>query len=125
MGTVKEFKCPTCYGTWRLRVGHGMMHGSLKHVLETFPADIQQKILADIKGEQAPFFNFNYRAAECPQCQAIVAVPVIYLHETKQTYSSGCPECGNMPSMLPEDSAVICPHCKKGQLFIQNIGDWD
>lgn len=125
MGTIREFKCPSCYGTWRLRLGHGVMHGTLEHVLKAFPSDIQLKIFEDTKGDPAPLFNFNYRAAVCSECQDVVAVPVIYLHKTKHSYSSGCPECGSTSLIQKEDPQFICPQCKISHLLAQNIGNWD
>lgn len=125
MGTIRDFECPSCYGTWRIRVGHGMMHGSLNHVLKAFPPDIQKKILTDIDGEPDPFFNFNYQAAACLQCGEIIAVPVLYLHKTECSYVSGCPECGSLELMPEEDSNFQCPRCNNKQLSVQVIGSWD
>lgn len=54
-----------------------------------------------------PLFSFHYRAAICHHCEEVTAVPVMYLHETKQTYKAGCPKC------------------KKNSLSSKEIGHWD
>lgn len=125
MGTIREFECLSCRKAWKVYVGHGIMHGALNHVLKEFPASIQQEILSGMNGEQDTFFKFNFCVASCPACQDIVAVPVIDLLLTGQTYSSGCPECGSKVLMPEEDSGFMCPSCKESQLLARNSGSWD
>ncbi len=86
---------------------------------------MQDKIRTDLKGEDAPLFDFNYRMAACPQCRAVVAVPILRLLETGQSYTSGCPKCGGRTQLLDETDPPVCPHCLKKGLAIQDIGHWD
>ena len=125
MGRISEFVCPSCNMSWEARLGHGMGHAALGSVLEVFPPDIQQKILADTEGEQYPAFEFNYCPAVCWQCQKVVAVPVIYLHQAGQTYTAACPDCGNSIAVQTEDGEILCPHCGKENLTVEEIGRWD
>lgn len=125
MGVMREFQCPSCHETWRVRIGHGMMHGDFDRVLKEFPDDIQKRIKTSLDGEKTPFFRFNYCVAVCLECKRIIVVPVIYLHKTKQTFSPGCPACGSQVTVLEKDSVAICPHCNKEELLAQDIGTWD
>lgn len=125
MGRISIFVCPSCDMSWEVRLGHGMGHAALESVLDEFPSDIRQNILADTGGEQYPAFEFNYCPAVCQQCQRVVPVPVIYLHQTGQTYTAACPDCGNSIAVQEEDAEILCPHCGKGILEVEEIGRWD
>lgn len=125
MGRISVFVCPSCDRSWEVQLGHGMGHAAFESVLDEFPPDIRQDILADTGGEQYPAFEFNYCPALCRQCQSVVPVPVIYLHQTGQTYTGACPDCGSSIAVQEEDARVLCPHCQKGILAVEEIGRWD
>ena len=57
MGIIQKFKCPSCEMSWEVFLGHGMGHALIEDVLDVFPSDIRQKILADTQGEQFPAFE--------------------------------------------------------------------
>ena len=125
MGRSREFACPSCSASWQLFLGHGMGHATLENVLDEFPADIQQKILADTKDEKIPSFEFNFCPAVCRQCKKVIAVPVIYLHHSEQTYFAPCPDCGSTVDIFKEDEDTRCPFCGEGLLSLSDIGSWD
>lgn len=125
MGRIQEYKCPSCHGFWKLFLGHGWNHGSIKQVLKVFSPELQNKIIAEAKGDPDPLFLFNYQAALCKDCQNLLAVPVIQFLETKRMFMPKCPDCGGDVEILAEDSDVICPRCKKEILCLQEIGNWD
>lgn len=140
MGKVCEFTCPACQSSWTINIGHGLRHATLENVCKAFPADIQQKIKETAAEEHLPLFEFNYHAALCPQCKAVVSVPVIRFLQTGKSYIGVCPECGNSDcgdpqpnepdhtaplSIIHDDMACLCPHCEKMQLSVQEIGNWD
>lgn len=125
MGRISEFVCPSCHMSWEVQLGHGMWHAALENVLDEFPPDIRQKILADTGEEENPVFEFNYCPAVCWQCRKVVAVPVIYLHRTGQTYAAACPDCGNAIAVQSEDAEILCPQCGKDPLLAEDIGRWD
>lgn len=125
MGRISEFVCPSCNMSWEVQLGHGMGHADLESVLDEFPLDIQQKILADTEGEPYQAFEFNYCPAVCGQCQKVVAVPVIYLHQNGQTYMTACPDCGSSIALQTENTENICPYCGKSTLSAEEIGRWD
>lgn len=125
MGRIHEYKCPSCHGVWKLFLGHGWNHGSIKQVLKVFSPELQNKIITEAKGDPDPLFLFNYQAALCKDCQNLVAVPVIQFLETKKTFVEKCPDCGGDAEILAEDSDIICPRCKKENLCLQEIGNWD
>ncbi len=125
MGRISELVCPSCNASWQLFLGHGMSHAALENVLDEFPADIQKKILADTKDEQIPSFEFNYYPSVCRQCKKVIAVPVIYLHHTGQTYFAPCPDCGNTGDAFQEGEAAECPFCGEGVLIMNDCGNWD
>ena len=56
MGRINRFLCPSCRMTWQIQLGHGFRHALLENVLEAFPEDIREKILADsnIRRRHAP-----------------------------------------------------------------------
>ena len=125
MGIFQEVKCPSCRRAWKIRTGHGRAHGMLNRVMEVFPAGMQDKIHEDLNGESAPLFDFNFHMAACRQCRSIVAVPVLRLLETGQSYSSGCPNCGSRVEFLNENALPACPNCQQKGLTLQDIGHWD
>lgn len=125
MGVIKEFTCPSCHKTWNLHLEHGLMHGDFKRVLKEFPADVQNEILENACVTPTPLFSFHYRAAICHHCEEVTAVPVMYLHETKQTYKAGCPICGRAVELMEKASEITCPKCKKNSLSSKEIGHWD
>lgn len=125
MGIIREFRCPSCHKTWRLSIGHGMVHGMLTRVLKIFPSDIQKKISEDIGSEEAPLFRFNYKIGACHQCKNMVAVPVFELIEQGQVYTAPCPKCGGEVTIEQESSSVLCPLCQDETLSVQDMGHWD
>lgn len=124
MGVVREYRCPSCEKTWKLWIGHGMKHGMLGRVMEAFPADIQKKILEGA-GRELPLFSFNYEASVCGHCGSVVAVPVLRLIESGQTYVGRCPECGGEAEPLGESARISCPGCRQAVLQVQDTGHWD
>ena len=125
MGIIQKFECPSCGTSWEVFLGHGMGHALIEDVLNVFPADIQEKILADTREEQFPSFEFNYRPAVCWQCRKVVSVPVTYLHQSGHTYSPDCPDCGASVMIPPEGKELICPQCGKSALSAEETGRWD
>lgn len=125
MGRISKFACPSCDMAWEVQLGHGMGQATLESVLDEFPANIRQKILEDTGDEQIPSFEFNYCPAVCRQCGKVVAVPVIYLHRTGHTYSAVCMDCGDAVTISSEDTELICPHCEKSKLAVDEVGRWD
>jgi predicted RNA-binding Zn-ribbon protein involved in translation (DUF1610 family) len=125
MGRISKFLCPSCNKSWQTTLGHGIDHAVLENILDIFPPEIQKSILSDIEGGQIPAFEFNYRPAVCTRCRKVLSVPVIYLHRTKKTYSSVCPDCGNDVTIQSEDEKLICPHCQNSALSVEDIGIWD
>lgn len=124
MGRVREYTCSSCNKVWRVHTGHGMEHAILKNVLDAFPTDIQQKIILDTKEEQFPYFEFNYRPAVCQECQNIIAIPVIHLHQSGHTYSSTCHDCHKAVVIQEEEAKLSCPFCKE-IMSLREIGTWD
>ena len=108
MGIIKEFKCPSCHKTWRISVGHGRAHSTLKRVLGAFPPDIRKKIGEDAQKDPDPLFLFNYRASLCQQC-----------------YISPCPKCGGRTDIVEDERSVSCPRCRQAVLTVQETGHWD
>lgn len=125
MGRINRFLCPSCRKTWQIQLGHGFRHALLENVLGAFPADIQEQILADVKGESFPSFEFQYRAAVCPKCQQVIAVPVIYLHQSGHIYSPACPDCGTSVQIKEEEEKLTCPRCGESSLISEEVGRWD
>lgn len=125
MGIIQKFKCPSCEMSWEVFLGHGMGHALIEDVLDVFPSDIRQKILADTQGEQFPAFEFNFRPAVCWHCRKVVSIPVIDLPQSGHTYFPNCPECGTSVSVRQEDEELICPHCGKSALSAEAAGRWD
>lgn len=125
MGRVSEFVCPSCHTSWEIQLGHGMGHAALENVLNEFPSDICQKVLSDTERERNPVFEFNYCPAVCWQCRKVVAVPVIYLHQSGQTYTAVCPDCGSSAAIHTEDAEILCPYCGKSTLTVEEVGRWD
>ena len=122
MGRITEYTCQSCGAAWRLQLGHGMGHASLEVVLEEFPEDIRQKILTDIREEEIPFFEFNYRPALCRQCGKMTSIPTVYLNRSGRTYVGRCPVCEEEAECLAE---YRCPCCGKDSLAIDDVGFWD
>ena len=125
MDRVNRFICPSCKMTWQIQLGHGFCHARLENVLDAFPADIQEKILADTKGEAFPSFEFQYKAAVCPKCRQVLSVPVIHLHQSGNTYAPACPDCGISVQIKEEEETLICPVCGESPLFSEDAGRWD
>lgn len=125
MGVVQEWQCPSCRQRWRLCLGHGMKHGSLGRVMKLFKEETQKQIAADAGGGALPLFSFQYQAAVCRQCQAIVAVPVLSWQESGQTYIGTCPKCNDEIELLEQDQTVLCPKCQDADLNQQDVGLWD
>ncbi|MCI8727160.1 MAG: hypothetical protein HFG66_13755 [Hungatella sp.] len=125
MGIIKEFKCPSCHKTWRISVGHGRAHSTLKRVLGAFPPDIRKKIGEDAQKDPDPLFLFNYRASLCQQCQDILEVPVLDFIEPRQSYISPCPKCGGRTDIVEDERSVSCPRCRQAVLTVQETGHWD
>lgn len=125
MGVIRQYQCPSCRESWELCIGHGMKHGVLGRVIEEFPEDIRLKIVKDVQGRELPLFHFQYQAAVCGHCQDIVAIPVLQLLESGQSYVGRCPECGSEAKLTAEDSPVVCPGCGKALLDIRDTGRWD
>ncbi len=125
MGRISKFICPSCRTSWQVSLGHGMEHAVLENVLNAFPADIQQKILSNVKEEQIPSFDFGYQTAICRDCRDVISIPVIYLHQSGKTYFTDCPECKSPAVVYPENEELVCPRCGKGVLLSEEIGRWD
>ncbi len=125
MGRINEFTCSSCNTTWQVRLGHGLGHAMLESVLEEFSEENQQKILEDTEGEEFPSFEFQFRTAICQRCKNVVAVPVITLLQSGQTYFNGCPDCGNSVIIPEQGSEMSCPNCGKAALTEEEIGRWD
>ncbi len=125
MGRISEFVCPSCGMSWTVQLGHGMGHAALESVLDAFPEELQQKILADTEREQIPWFEFNYHPAACWHCRKVAAVPMIYLHQSGNTYTAPCPDCGNSAAVFNEDTQTLCPYCGNGGLSAEDVGRWD
>lgn len=125
MGRISKYICPSCNASWQIALGHGIGHAVLDSVLDLFPAKVRQNILSDTEGEPFPSFEFNYRPAICPQCQKVIPVPVIYLHQSGNTYSADCPDCNHHVTVRPKEAKLICPRCQESALSAEDIGTWD
>lgn len=125
MGVIQQFTCPSCLKNWKLRTGHGIRHAALGQVMEVFSEDIQRNIVAQVTGGQMPLFYFGYQEAVCEHCRNIVAVPVLRLIESNQTFIAGCPECSGEVKVIKEETPVNCPACQKAKLRVQDVGNWD
>lgn len=125
MGRIQEFQCPSCHETWKLFVGHGRNHGTMSRVLPVFPLEIQKEIWAEAKGDPEPLFRFNYQRAVCRNCKNLVAVPVFHFIESGKSFVSKCPDCGSVTELLEDTSDIVCPHCGKGNLTGEEVGNWD
>ena len=125
MGRINRFLCPSCRMTWQIQLGHGFRHALLENVLEAFPEDIREKILADTKGESFPSFEFQYQAAACAKCRQVLSVPVIHLHKSGSTDAPACPDCGSPVRIKQEEESLTCPRCGESPLTAQEMGRWD
>ena len=125
MGVIQQFSCPSCQKTWKLRTGHGTRHAALGQAMEVFSEDIQRKIVAEVKGGQMPLFSFGYQEAVCTHCKDVVALPVLRLVESGQTFIAGCPMCGSEAELVEEEASVNCPSCQKAKLAVKDVGHWD
>lgn len=127
MGKICEFTCPACQSSWTINIGHGLRHATLENVCKAFPAEIQQKIKETAAEEHLPLFEFNYRAALCPQCKAVISVPVIRFLQTGKSYIGVCPECGNSEDCKPQPSDPGCgsQHCGGSDSTATNGDDCD
>ena len=123
MGTIRKFTCPDCDWTWQVNLGHGIRHATLESVLTEFPEEMHPAILADSDGSPTPIFDFQYRAAHCPQCNKIISLPVISIGGT--VHAGSCPHCGSKPELLKEEQSLHCPQCGSTRLAGQNMGHWD
>lgn len=126
MGVIRQYQCSSCRKKWELFVGHGMRHGILGRVMQTFPEDMQKDIAKEAQGGQLPLFDFQYKEAFCKDCQELVAVPVLRFMERQKIFIGKCPKCGSETKLLnlQEGSKADCPGCG-GCLEIQDTGHWD
>ncbi len=127
MGTLIRVRCKNCYEEWPLQLGYGMMHGKIESVTPLLPDEIADQLpLEKLKNHEIPW-SFAYEPAVCEHCKALISVPVIRLSKERIAQPTVCPDCGERPHLIEEDSIhrTPCPICGAETLDITDQGLWD
>lgn len=120
MGSIKKCMCATCGYSCELKTGHGITHSTVESVLPVFNEEIQRHIRTAVKGQEFPYFSFNYRIMICNSCKSFVSVPEIELEN--ETIIGDCPVCGSCEGL---SDVLDCPRCGDKTVVTNNIGRWD
>ena len=125
MGKTCEWSCPSCGGSWRLNLGHGIAHALPEAVASEFPAEMGQEILSCAGKEQWPVFHFNFLPARCADCYTMMAVPHIEFPKQKKRFTGGCKICRKPLVCEADVEKILCPRCGKAHMKAETVGQWD
>lgn len=130
MGQIVRAKCKECEYSAKLFIGGGLSDCEFEAVITPF-SDEQKNELTQIRDKGADDFSVQRHPCTCNSCGTIFACTVLnlgsdYPSAMKQTFYTGCPECGSEDIRIYSigKTEEHCPECG-GSVVFSTEGFWD